>query len=134
MFNQVRVESSRRLTLRNRRFLRRFSKHQPTAFVTLPVGERDGVDMEPEPMSAARQARQVGTSEGRDEHGGVGDVHSQVDVPVHGVEDVHAKQPVQLVREEQLVMTCTWTWMEVGHQLISRMVAMLWLSLVWPEL
>ena len=87
---QVRVEGSRRLTLRNRRFLRRFSKHQPNAFVTLPVGERDGVDMEPEPMSATRQAKQVGTLEGRDGHGGVGAVPSQA-------EDVQAKQPVQPV-------------------------------------
>ena len=92
---QVRVEGSRRLTLRNRRILRRFSK-QPIAFVTLPVCERDGVDMEPEPMSATRQAKQVGTLEGRDGHGGVGAVPSQADVP-DGVEDVHAKQPLQLV-------------------------------------
>ena len=93
---QVRVEGSRRLTLRNRRFLRRFSKQQPIAFVTLPVCERDGVDMEPEPMSATRRAKQVGTLEGRDGHGGVGAVPSQADVP-DGVEDVHAKQPLQLV-------------------------------------
>ena len=70
--------------------MRRFSKHQPNAFVTLPVGERDGVDMEPEPMSATRQAKQVGTLEGRDGHGGVGSVPSQA-------EDVQAKQPVQPV-------------------------------------
>ena len=90
-------EGSGKLTLRNRRFLRRFSKHQPNAFVTLPVGERDGVDMEPEPMSATRQAKQVGISARRDGHGGVGAVPSQADVPVYGVEDVQAKQPVQLV-------------------------------------
>ena len=39
----------------------------------------------------------MGTSEGRNGHGGVGAVPSQADVPVHGVEDVQAKQPVQLV-------------------------------------
>ena len=34
---QVRVEGSRRLTLRNRRFLRKYSQFHPTVFVILPV-------------------------------------------------------------------------------------------------
>ena len=36
--------------------------------------------------------------------------------------------------EEQLIMMCTWTWIEVDHQLISRMMVMMWQSLVLAEI
>ena len=88
---QVRVEGSRRLTLRNRRFLRKYSQFHPTAFVTLPV------NTELEPVSVPSQAKQVGTSTGRDGHGAVRVIPNQAGVPGHGGEEVQAEQPVQLV-------------------------------------
>ena len=36
--------------------------------------------------------------------------------------------------EEQLIVTCTRTWIEVDHQLMGRMMTMLWQSLVWAEI
>ena len=54
---QVRVEGSRRLTLRNRRFLRKYTRYQPAAFVTIPASDREQVRIEPE--GAISQAGQV---------------------------------------------------------------------------
>ena len=86
-------------------------------------------------MSVPSQAKQVGTSTGRDGHGAVGVIPNQAGVPGHGGEEVQAEQPVQLVgrgavdRDMHVDMD-----REVDHQLMGRMMTMLWQSLVWAEI
>ena len=100
---QVRVEGSRRLTLRNRMFLRKYTRYQPAAFVTIPASDREQVRIEPEgAFSQAGQVRRPAPLGGQVDRqaplggpdGGVMNVPGTAGVTVHGHREV--QQPACL--------------------------------------